>query len=48
MGSDSLLAPYRKDTRVVLIVNNAKALRGNHLAQASGVPPPPLPVPVHE
>jgi tetratricopeptide (TPR) repeat protein len=48
MGSDALLAPYRKDPRILLIVTNAKALRGNHLAQASGVPPPPLPPPVHE
>jgi Flp pilus assembly protein TadD len=48
MGSDSLLAPYRKDPRILLIVTNAKALRGNHIAQASGVPPPQLPPPVHE
>jgi hypothetical protein len=33
---------------VLLIVSNAKALRGNHLAQASGVPPPQLPAPIHE
>jgi tetratricopeptide (TPR) repeat protein len=48
MGSDSLLGHYRKDQRVLLIVSNAKALRGNHLADASGVPPPPLPAPIHE
>ena len=48
MGSDPLLTSYRKDPRILLIVTNAKALRGNHLAQASGVPPPPLPPPVHE
>ncbi|RSL18024.1 tetratricopeptide repeat protein [Edaphobacter aggregans] len=48
MGGDSLLGQYRKDPRILLIVTNAKALRGNHLAQASGVPPPPLPPPVHE
>lgn len=49
MTGDPLMSPYRKDPRILLIVANAKALRGSHVAQAAGTaPPPPLPPPVHE
>lgn len=48
MGRDALLAPYRKDPRVILILENARALRTHRAATAiaSGtVPPLPPPLP---
>ncbi len=50
MGSDPVLAPYRKDPRVLLLVRNAKALRSGHMsiAEASGAAPPPLPPALHQ
>ena len=44
IGSDSVFSHYRKDPRVLLIVKNAKELRGKgtSIAQSSG-PAPPLP-----
>jgi tetratricopeptide (TPR) repeat protein len=46
MRFDAVLAPYRKDPRVVLLVRNAQALRSgpNSIAEAKDGPPPPLPV----
>jgi tetratricopeptide (TPR) repeat protein len=44
MSSDKVLAPYRKDPRVVLLVKNAQALRSNPNAIADmkgGLPPLP-------
>jgi tetratricopeptide (TPR) repeat protein len=52
MGGDTVLAKYKKDPRVILLVNNAIALRSGKagIAQASAgaPPPPPLPAPIHE
>ena len=48
MGKDSSLSPYRKDPRVLMILQNARALRAHHTttAVASGtVPPLPPPLP---
>lgn len=44
IASDDVLSRYRKDTRVLLLVKNAKEMRykGNPIA-AGAVPPPPLP-----
>jgi tetratricopeptide (TPR) repeat protein len=49
MSRDSSLSPYRKDPRVLIILQNARALRASHTATAvaSGTVPP-LPPPVHE
>jgi tetratricopeptide (TPR) repeat protein len=44
MGSDKVLAPYRKDPRVVLLAKNARAMRSNPNAIAElkgGLPPLP-------
>jgi tetratricopeptide (TPR) repeat protein len=51
MGGDTVLARYKKDARVLLLVKNAEALRNGKtgITQAAGAaPPPPLPAPVHE
>ncbi|HEX7159170.1 MAG TPA: tetratricopeptide repeat protein [Edaphobacter sp.] len=42
MASDAVLAKYRKDPRVLLMVKNAKEMRSNptSLADATGAPPP--------
>ncbi len=42
MGSDRLLEPYRKDPRILTVVQNARALRARHTLAAS-TPIPPLP-----
>ena len=49
MGRDSSLSPYRKDPRVLMILQNARALRSGRAATAvaSGAVPP-LPPPLHE
>ncbi|HMF63452.1 MAG TPA: tetratricopeptide repeat protein [Edaphobacter sp.] len=49
MGRDASLAPYRKDPRVLLLLQNARALRAGRdaTAVASGTLPP-LPPPLHE
>jgi tetratricopeptide (TPR) repeat protein len=45
MEHDPVLGQYRKDPRVLLLVQNAEALRSGHLsvAESSGALPPPLP-----
>jgi hypothetical protein len=44
MSSDKVLASYRKDPRVLLLVRNAQALRsGRSIAQIKG-DLPPLPI----
>ncbi|WP_035359703.1 tetratricopeptide repeat protein [Edaphobacter aggregans] len=44
MGSDSVFSNYRKDPRVLLLVQNAKELRNRGTSLAQGAePPPPLP-----
>jgi tetratricopeptide (TPR) repeat protein len=49
MGHDAALSLYRKDPRVLLILQNARALRSSHTATAvASAPVPPLPPPVHE
>jgi tetratricopeptide (TPR) repeat protein len=51
MGRDASLSPYRKDPRVVMILQNARALRAGRAgtAVAAGtLPPLPPPVPVNE
>jgi tetratricopeptide (TPR) repeat protein len=49
MGRDAFLSQYRKDPRVVMILQNARALRAGRAstAVASGTLPP-LPPPLHE
>jgi tetratricopeptide (TPR) repeat protein len=49
MRDDSVMAPYRKDPRVVTLVQNARALRNGRISVAnaeSGVPP--LPAATHD
>jgi tetratricopeptide (TPR) repeat protein len=50
MGRDASLSPYRKDPRVLLILQNARALHARHTPTtvAAGTPLSPLPPPVHE
>jgi len=43
MSSDTVLGKYRKDPRVLLIVKNAKDLRGTRTSVADAEAPPPLP-----
>ncbi|HZY62003.1 MAG TPA: tetratricopeptide repeat protein [Edaphobacter sp.] len=49
MESDPVLGRFRKDPRVLLVVQNAQALRAGHVALAdSRVEPPPLPAALHQ
>ncbi|MCU1222377.1 MAG: Tetratricopeptide 1 repeat-containing protein [Edaphobacter sp.] len=49
MGRDASLAPYRKDPRVLLLLQNARALRAGRDATAvASRTLPPLPPPLHE
>jgi tetratricopeptide (TPR) repeat protein len=43
MSTDSVLNKYRKDQRVLLLVKNAKDLRGSRTSLADAATPPPLP-----
>jgi hypothetical protein len=49
MRNDSVMAPYRKDPRVLTLVQNARALRNGRISVAdaqNGVPP--LPAETHD
>lgn len=49
MSMDASLAPYRKDPRVILIIQNARALRaGRNASSVASGALPPLPPALHE
>ena len=48
MGRDSSLASYRKDPRVLIILQNARALRAGRTTAVAAGAVPPLPAPVNE
>ena len=48
MGSDAVLEHYRKDPRVLLLVQNAKALRSSNASVVAPGGIPPLPAAQHE
>jgi hypothetical protein len=48
MGRDSTLSLYRKDPRVLIILQNARALRAGRTTAVAAGTVPPLPAPVNE
>jgi tetratricopeptide (TPR) repeat protein len=48
MGRDSTLSQYRKDPRVLIILQNARALRAGRTTAVAAGTVPPLPAPVNE
>jgi len=48
MGRDASLSPYRKDPRVLTILQNARALRSGRTTAVAAGTVPPLPAPVNE